>query len=140
MTTAYLFYLDAVADDEALSVATFLAGVGLFNDSPKIAQMNRGAEGYEFRLAVEVDPLTPELLSGAHQMAADLSRVLGGRPVAVHFCKGLLGALRAGPSRVAKEDATLVDGPGGPYRTQIFHVPGEASGDRPKTWEEKQDG
>ena len=140
MNAAYLFYLEGVTDDEALLVATFLAGVGLFNDSPKIAQMNRNSGGYEFRLAVEVDPLTPELLNGTSQMATDLSRVLGDRPVAVHYCQGLLGALRAEPSRAAEDGTLNSHVPGGPYRSQVFRVPGEPSGDRPSYWEEIKDG
>ena len=98
MNAAHLFYLEGVTDAEAFAVATFLAGVGVFDDSPKIAQMNRTAEGYEFRLAIEVDPLDPQMVEGARTMARDLSQVLRDAPVAVHFCRGLLGTLRAAPA------------------------------------------
>jgi hypothetical protein len=105
MNAAHLFYLDGVTDSEALDVAAFLAGVGVFDDSPKIAQMNRTAEGYEFRLAVEVDPLSPEMLKEESQMASDLARVLRRAPIAVHFCKGLLGTLRAVEAAAAAHGA-----------------------------------
>ncbi|MCI0741538.1 MAG: hypothetical protein L0Y72_21090 [Gemmataceae bacterium] len=95
MNAAHLFYLEGVTDSQAFDVATFLARVGVFDDAPKVAQMNRSAAGYEFRLAVEADPLDPQMVEGARQMGRDLSQVLKGAPVAVHFGKGLLGTLRA---------------------------------------------
>ncbi len=117
MNAAHLFYLDGVTDAAALDVATFLAGVGVFDDAPKIAQMNRSGEGYEFRLAVEVDPLEPPMVEGARQMARDLSGVLRGAAVAVHFCRGLLGTLRV------REGPADTHVSGGPYRTEIYGVP-----------------
>jgi hypothetical protein len=129
MNAAHLFYLEGVTDSQALEVATFLAGVGLFNDAPKIAQMNRSADGYEFRLAVEVDPLTPEMVEGERQMAGDLSRVLGGARVAVHFRKGLVATLRAVTPGGAGKAADAGRVSGGPYRTKVFLVPGDLPGD-----------
>ena len=102
MNTAHLFYLDGVTDSDALTVATCLAKADVFDGAPKIAQMNRSADGYEFRLAVEVDPLAPEMVEGERRMASDLSKVLRGAPVAVHFGRGLLGTLRAEQMRVAE--------------------------------------
>ncbi len=125
MNAAHLFYLEGVTDSEAFDVATFLAGVGVFDDSPKIAQMNRSHEGYEFRLAVEVDPLEPQMVEGARTMARDLSQVLRGATVAVHFCRGLLGTLRVLLPRTAEQGAADSHVPGGPYRTQVFCVPGQ---------------
>jgi hypothetical protein len=90
MNAAHLFYLEGITEEEAHSVATFLAGVGVFDSSPKVAQLNRTAEGYEFRQAVKVDPQLPEMIEGARRMSADLSGVLRGRPVAVTFCEGPL--------------------------------------------------
>ena len=58
MNAAHLFYLEGVTESDAFAVATYLAKVGVFDDAPKIAQLNRSADGYEFRLAVEVDPLS----------------------------------------------------------------------------------
>jgi hypothetical protein len=123
MNAAHLFYLEGVTDQEALSVATFLVGAGLFNDSPKIAQMNRGVEGYEFRLAVKVDPQTPERVEGARRMAGDLSRVLGAS-VAVHFCQGPLAkTLRAVDPLDAEHGREQSHVPGGPYRAELFYGP-----------------
>lgn len=127
MNAAHLFYLEGVTDSEAFDVATFLAGVGVFDDSPKIAQMNRSADGYEFRLAVEIDPLTPEMVEEERRMARDLSQVLRGAPVAVHFGKRLLGTLRAVEPRAPEPGAADSDVPGGPYRTEVFCVPGHLS-------------
>jgi hypothetical protein len=122
MNAAYLFYLEGVTDPEAMSVATFLVGAGLFNDSPKIAQMNRGPDGYEFRLAVKVDPQTPERIAGASRMASDLSRVLRA-PVAVHYCQGPLGnTLRAVEPLDAEYRREQVHVSGGPYRGEIYHL------------------
>jgi hypothetical protein len=126
MNAAHLFYLGGVTDSEAFDVATFLAGVGVFDDSPKIAQMNRSADGYEFRLAVEVDPFTPEMVEGAHRLASDLSKVLTGAPVVVHFGKGLVGTLQA-VSPAGENGAINNHVPGGPYRTEVFCVPGQRS-------------
>ncbi len=127
MNGAHLFFLEGVADSEAFNVAAFLAGVGVFDDSPKISQMNRGADGYEFRLAVEVDPLTPEMIEGERQMASDLSRVVRGAPVAVHFCKGLLKTLRAAAPLTAESGAAARHVPVGPFRTEVFTVPKPSS-------------
>ncbi len=134
MNAAYLFYLDGVTDDEAMRVAAFLAGAGLFNDSPKVAQLDRADGGYEFRLAVEADPLTAEMRDGERRMAADLTRVLRGGPVAVRYCPGLLGALRP---RAAGDGAYDCHVPGGPYRAQVFGVP-DGAGTGPR--EEYKDG
>lgn len=126
MNAAHLFYLERVTDDEALGVATFLAGVGVFNASPKIAQMNRSADGYEFRLAVKVDPQTPEMVEGARRMSSDLSCVLRGASVTVRFCEGPLGGtLRTVESRAAEHGTEHSHVPGGPYRTEVVCVPGE---------------
>jgi hypothetical protein len=127
MNAAHLFYLGGITDSEAFDVATFLAGVGVFDDSPKIAQMNRCANGFEFRLAVEIDPLTPEMVEGDHQMASDLSRVLWGAPVAVQFGKRLLGTLRAVQPGSVEPDAANSHVPGSPYRTEVFCVPRQSS-------------
>lgn len=95
---ASLFAMDGVEESEAAGVAAFLAEAGLFNASSKVAQINRAGEGYEFRLAVNVDPLTPDMVEGQRQMALDLSaQVLRGRPVDVRYTKGLAGTLRAQP-------------------------------------------
>jgi hypothetical protein len=127
MNAAHLFYFEEVTDTEAFSVATFLAGVGLFDDSPKIAQMNRSAEGYELRLAVKVDPQGPQRLDGARRMSADLSGVLHGRPVAVTFCAGPLSqTLRPVLPQTADGGTRPSHVPGGPYRTGVVLVPGEA--------------
>ncbi len=95
MNAAELFYTDGVTESDAMGVATFLAAAGLFNDSSKVAQLNRDGDGFDFRLAVEVDPLTAEVIEGRSQMASDLSKkVLGGRPVQVQYCKGLAATVR----------------------------------------------
>jgi hypothetical protein len=126
MNAAHLFYLEGVTDAEALSVATFLAGMGLFDDSPKIAQMNRSAEGYEFRLAVKVDPQGPQMMEGARRMSADLSGVLHGRPVAVTFFEGPLSqTLHPVQPQTADGDTVPTHVSGGPYRTEVVLVPGE---------------
>jgi hypothetical protein len=125
MNAAHLFYLEEVTDEEAFSVATFLAGVGVFDDSPKIAQLNRSADGYEFRLAVKVDPQAPPMIEGGRRMSADLSAVLHGRPVAVTFCEGPLGRTLRTVQPQAEEGGTRPSHvPAGPYRTEVL-VPGE---------------
>lgn len=133
MNAAHLFYLEGVTDEEAFSVATFLAGVGVFDDSPKIAQMNRAADGYEFRLAVKVDPQTPEMVEGGRRMSSDLSRVLRGVSVAVHFCEGPLArtlrTVQPQTEGYGTEDSHV---PGGPYRTKAFCIPGDSVGLRKK--------
>jgi hypothetical protein len=122
MNAAYLFYLEGVTDPEAMSVATFLVGAGLFNDSPKIAQMNRGPDGYEFRLAVKVDPQTPERIEGASRMASDLSRVLRA-PVAVEYCQGPLArTLRAVEPLDGEYRRERSHVSGGPYRAEVYHT------------------
>jgi hypothetical protein len=139
MNAAYLFYLEGVTDPEAMSVATFLVGAGLFNDSPKIAQMNRGPDGYEFRLAVKVDPQTPERIEGARQMASDLSRVLGAS-VAVHYCQGPLNrTLRAVEPQDAEQGRKQSHVPGSPYRAEVYHLRGDRPADGSRRGEEKQD-
>jgi hypothetical protein len=121
MNGAVLFYLSGITPEEALRVATFLAHAGLFNDSPKVAQMNRSEDGYEFRLAVYME-LTPEMTEGAKQMATDLSRnVLGNAPVTVVYCLGLEQTLRVRPEEELQKDEPVV--PSGPYRTEIYTVP-----------------
>jgi hypothetical protein len=124
MNAAHLFYLEGVTDSQALEVAAFLAGMGVFDDSPKIAQMNCSPEGYEFRLAVEVDPLAPEMVQGARQMAIDLSKVLKAQ-VAVRFCRGLLDTLHAIRLGDTDNGAANTHIPGGPYRTKVFRIPSE---------------
>jgi hypothetical protein len=124
MNAAHLFYLDGVTGGQALEVAVFLAGMEVFNDSPKIAQMDRSAEGFDFRLAVEVDPLAPEMVAGARQMATDLSKVLKS-PVTVHYCRGLLDTLRAIRPQGAEDGAESSHVPGGRYRTEVFRVPSD---------------
>lgn len=126
MNSANLFYLEGVTDAEAFDIATFLAGVGVFDDSPKIAQMNRNGDGYEFRLAVDVALLTPEMVEGECRMASDLSRVLKGALVAVHFCS-LSNTLRAGKWQIADLGPASSLIPRGPYRTEVFLVPGRRS-------------
>ena len=122
MNAARLFYLESVTDSQALEVATFLAAVGVFDDSPKVAQMNRNADGYEFRLAVDIDPLPPEMVDGARQMAHDLStKVLKNAPVTVDYCRGLQGTLRTG--------ADTHRATGGAYRSQVFHKASKAESD-----------
>lgn len=116
MNAAEVFYTPGVTDDEALNVATFLAGVGLFDDAPKLAQLNRTPAGYEFRLAVDVDPLTPEMAAGQSQMSHDLTRVLKA-PATAHFCAGVLGTL------LAVESPTPERSPGGPYHSRVYVVP-----------------
>jgi hypothetical protein len=140
MNAAHLFYLEGVTDDEAFWVATFLAGVGVFDDSPKIAQMNRSVEGYEFRLAVKVDPQTPEMVEGVRRLSSDLSRVLRGASVAVHFCEGPLGrTLRTVKPRIAEDGTENSHIPGSPYRTEVFCIPGELPDGSGLREEEKQD-
>ena len=102
----------------------FLAGVGVFDDSPKIAQLSRSAEVYEFRLAVKVDPQSPQMIEGAHRMSADLSGVLHGRPVAVTFCEGWLSrTLHPVQPQTAEGGTRPSHVPGGPYRTEVILVP-----------------
>jgi hypothetical protein len=129
MNAAHLFYLEGVIDSEAFDVATFLAQVGVFDDSPKIAQMNRNADGYEFRLAVEVDPLTPEMVDAERRLGSDLSQVLKGAPVVVHFGKGLLSTLRALHSRDGESGAVTSHFSSAAYRTEVLSVPGHLSDD-----------
>lgn len=133
MNAAHLFYRDGVSDSEALEVATFLAGVGVFDDSPKIAQLSRSAEGYEFRLAVEVNPLTPEMVEGERRMANDLAQVLRGAPVAVRFGNGLLGTLSATEHGTANCHV-----PGGPYRSKIFQVPAKPADEKNRREQEER--
>jgi hypothetical protein len=125
MNAALLFYTDGVADDDAMRVATFLVAAGLFNDSSKVTQLNREGDGFDFRVAVNVDPLTPEMLDGQHKMAADLSKkVLGGRPVQVSYCKGLAATLRSDLARRGAgrdEESTRVTGRS--YRAAVFVRP-----------------
>ena len=122
MNAAALFFTDGVTENEATSVATFLAAAGLFNDSPKVAQLNRTGEGFEFRLAVDVDPLTNEMIAGQEKMASDLShKVLGGQRVQVHYCKGLAGTLQVDRTRLTtdnNQETTLPKGQS--YRSQVF--------------------
>jgi hypothetical protein len=124
MNAASLFFMYGVSEKEASSVATFLAATGLFNDSPKVAQLNRAAEGFEFRLAVNVDPLTDEMIAGQRDMARDLSKnVLGGAPVQVNYCLGLSATLRVDSTRVADGDHQKTIPPKGRYyTTKVFHV------------------
>jgi hypothetical protein len=138
MNAAHLFYLEGVTDEEAFSVATFLVGAGLFNDSPKIAQMNGGVDGYEYRLAVKVDPQTPERIEGTREMANDLSRVLRA-PVAVHYCQGPLGrTLRAVEPLDAEQGREQSHVSGGPYRAEVFHVRADRPAGSGRREEEKQ--
>src|SRR4051794_18143322 len=72
--------------------------------------------------------VTPEMVDGERRMASDLSRVLRGAPVAVHFGKGLPGTLRAG--RLRADGPGAAHGrhvPGGTYRTAGFCAPGRPS-------------
>jgi hypothetical protein len=129
MNAASLFYLEGVTQAEAENVALFLAHAGLFNDSSKVAQINRAGAGYEFRLAVVVEPLTSEMVEGARQMASDLSRhVLGGLPVDVRYCKGRVATLRTVEPGSGAQAADKRESPAGPYRTEFF-VPREMPGD-----------
>jgi hypothetical protein len=125
MNAASLFFTDGVSEEEAMSVATFLAFAGLFNDSPKVAQLNRGPEGFEFRLAVNVDPLTDEMIAGQKDMANDLShKVLGGAPVDVCYCLSLGATLRIDRTSLTRgdhEEGTTTKGRS--YTTQLFQVP-----------------
>ncbi len=115
INAAQLFYLEGVTDEDALRVATFLAGIGVFDDSPKIAQMNRSADGYEFRLSVKVDPRTPEMVEGSRRMSSDLSRLLRGSMLVVRFCDGPLGrTLRTMEPREAEYGTGAPEAPGGP--------------------------
>jgi hypothetical protein len=127
MNAAVLFYTDGVTETDAMGVATFLTVAGLFNDSSKVAQPNREGDGFDFRVAVEVDPLTAEMIDGQRQMASDLSKhVLGGRPVQVHYCKGLAATLRtdrARPAAVTSEETKLPKGQS--YRAEVFYRPSE---------------
>jgi hypothetical protein len=131
MNAASFFYTEGVSEAEAMRVATFLAAAGLFNDSPKVAQLNRSDEGFEFRLAVDVDPLTDEMDTGQQKMAADLSHdVLGGVPVQVYYCKGLAATLRTDRASVKTdgiEESVLPRGR--TYRSKVFRVPHDLSGD-----------
>jgi hypothetical protein len=139
MNAAQLFYLEGVTDQEALSVATFLVGAGLFNDSPKFAQLSRGSDGYEFRLAVEVDPETPERIEGARRMASDLSRVLKA-PVAVHYClRPLTKTLHAVDRLDVEQGRERSHVPGGPYRGEVYHLRGDRPAEGGRREDEKQD-
>jgi hypothetical protein len=124
MNAASLFFMDGVTEKEAGSVATFLAAAGLFNDSPKVAQLNRTGLGFEFRVAVNVDPLTDEMIAGQRDMAKDLSRmVLGGAPVQVHYGLGLAATLRVDRTFLTvgdKEQSPPAKGRS--YTTQLFQV------------------
>jgi hypothetical protein len=140
MKAAHLFYLRGVTDEEAFRVATFLARVGVFDDSPKIAQMNCSADGYEFRLAVQVDPQTPEMVEGARRMSSDLSLVLPGVSVAVRFCEGPLArTLRSVEPRAGEHGTEHSHVSGGPYRTEVVCVPGEPLDGNGLREEDKQD-
>jgi hypothetical protein len=95
MNAASLFYMEGVEESHAFQVATFLAEAGLFNNSSRVAQIDRAGAGYEFRLAVDVEPLTEERIEGARRMSCDLSEhVLAGMPVEVRYCHGLMETLR----------------------------------------------
>jgi hypothetical protein len=120
MNAAQLFYTDGVLADEAFQLATFLAWAGIFNDRPKVAQLERAGAGYEFRLAVNVDPLPPEMTTGAERLADDLSRhVFRGAPVTVRYSHGLAGTLRLGPPQPVPAEGES-PAPDGPYRTEVF--------------------
>jgi hypothetical protein len=97
----------------------------LFNDSEKVAQLNRTGLGFEFRVAVNVDPLTDEMIAGQKEMADDLSRkVLGGVPVQVQYCKGLAATLRVDrecPTTCGNDEKAPPKGRS--YTTQLFQVP-----------------
>ncbi len=124
MNAASLFYMDGVTEDEAGRVALFLAHAGLFNHSSKIAQLNRAGDGFEFRLAVEVDPLPSGMIEGQHQMASDLSsKVLGGRPISVQYSHGLMSTLRVEPAgqEIDHDDEKTIP-KGQSYHTQIFDL------------------
>jgi len=127
MNASELFYLEGVTHQEALAVAMFLAAKDVFNKEPKFAQMNRKGEGFEFRLAVSVDPLPFEMIEGASRMASDLSRgALAGAPVTVEYAKGFAGALRVQETAGGAADAAPE---GGPYHTEDyswFGPPGES--------------
>jgi hypothetical protein len=126
MNAASLFYTEGVTGSQALEVATFLAAAGLFNGSPKVAQLGRSAAGFEFRLAVEVDPVTQEMAEGARQMAYDLSRnVLGGMPIDVQYCMGLRTTLRPDTLSADAPRDTRDSAPGGPFRSQVFVRPSD---------------
>ena len=129
MNAASMFYTDGVSEADAFGVASFLAGVGLFNDSPKVAQLNRSGEGFDFRLAVNVNPLTDEMIAGQQKMADDLSRkVLGGAPMEAHYCNGVAATLQADRPRLITGDDEETTAPKGQsYRSQVFHVPHEGS-------------
>jgi hypothetical protein len=131
MNATSFFHTEGVSDDEAIRVATFLAAVGLFNDSPKVAQLSRCGEGLEFRLAVDVDPLTDEMTAGQQKMAADLSReVLGGVPVQVRYCKGLVDTLQLDRAYLGTNTNEVAAAPKGrSYRSQNFRVPHKLAGD-----------
>jgi hypothetical protein len=122
MNAASLFYTGGVTEEDALRVATFLAAAGLFNESSKVAQLNRAGAGFEFRLAVEVNPLTTEMIEGQHQMASDLShKVLGGQPVEVHYCHGLAATLRVDRTGPTEGNNPQAQPPRGrSYSTQVF--------------------
>ncbi len=140
MNAAHLFWLEGVTDDEAFSVATFLAGAGVFDNSPKIAQMNRSPDGYEFRLGAKVDPQTPEMVDGACRMCGDLARVLRGASVAVRFCEGPLSrTLRTAAPRAAEHGTEHSHVPGGPYRAEVVGIPGELADGNGLRRQDKQD-
>jgi hypothetical protein len=118
MNATVLFYTDGVTRDDAFQLATFLAYVGVINDSPKTMQFDRIDKGYELRVAVDVDPLPAEMEAGAQRMADDLShRAFAGAPVRVRYTRGLKNTLKLGPPH-------KVPLPGepepGPYRTQVY--------------------
>ncbi|HVX13042.1 MAG TPA: hypothetical protein VHC22_17795 [Pirellulales bacterium] len=127
MNAACLFYTDGVTEDVANSVALFLAHMGIFNDSAKVAQLDRTDEGFEMRLAVEVDPLTPEMIEGQRRMAYDLThKVLGGKPVEVRYCHGLAGTMR-----VDRADPEAAPPRGQMYASKVFVRRGDADSPAP---------
>jgi hypothetical protein len=121
MNATVLFYTDGVTRDDAFQLTTFLAYAGVINDSPKVMQFDRIDQGYELRVAVDVDPLPAEMEAGARRMADDLShRVFRGAPVSVRYTFGLKNTLKLGPPH---EVPLPGESEPGPYRAEIFHVP-----------------
>jgi hypothetical protein len=133
MNAACLFYTDGVAKDVADSVALFLAGMGVFNDSPKVAQLDRTEEGFEMRVAVKVDPLTSEMIEGQYRMAYDLThKVLGGTPIEVRYCHGLVGAMRVDRAISGMHNDPEARPPRGQmYTSKVFVRPGDADSSAP---------
>jgi hypothetical protein len=88
---AELFYTPGVAEVEAITVGTYLMGKGFFDDSPKLAQLNRTPGGFELRTQVRSkSDLGPAHREEIQRMARDLSRdVFGGVPVDVRPCEGV---------------------------------------------------